>query len=910
MHSLPFFWWFSQRALCRAAVPQAPALIARMGANSPAAVPCLLAGCVAVYQQASGSSSIAAVCVNAVRQLANLSPREGSRALAMLRQQNESCMLELQLELAIRHDTMAALCLLIEHLSRDDNFTNSVVSTGSIAPRRNFTSVEKVVSPSNVGNSSLRERLRENPNLLGRAVQCLCHELSDKSAPLGRISMVLTAYTLLLTRVPNAQAVESAPLGGPEQLLACLEEMRRLLNISHQEVAVDAPRTSQIHRANDLLVVALISTVSIFIPVEDCLAPDHIEEKVLDLIKQALKLRGASTSTGVLLTRVALALKYADARSLCEIIETTLNSSDDAKADSLSNSFYFTARLTKLCAWLATKGIFESEYAGENFYDGHNVFDPCVALQMIECKHVPDLVKAVTVKRFLSRVLSEPSFALLFLRFPLAASFVEKASLLLRKGQERKLPLVLPVQVEALATQALLRDSRSPGQITSLFLIQVFYCFLFSESDPCSPFRFDPRMLPLKQVYLYCLRPSVKNLNERFASGLNNFIDRSCPDVRRAQQYLRLKSRGRFIVAYHATAPGEGRKRQFAKLLKKFMAESHVDPCGLKAEAAFIEASHFLSDGDLISISASALISRPFSPPPFLTYPMLYRDPLSILKCPLDVWSRRGVRRIALAILTSLLDTNNSIVREEKAASEDVIAEFLSSRNELIVRSLLSVATSHPAERNRSYCQCGMTSGLIRKMIGCCGGLSALLVKHGLSESELDWMIESVPEIVEDTSALRGVLAERSPLTAAERVVAADGILRVVIAHGHRSNGDDEVLAYAALTQLVSSFFLIVGPVGVPVNTLVGEGNGLDATQVSRKAAFRMLNCLQKVNGSRIRLKNACAISLHKFMGMCKGESIVGAVPSAIAGRQKSLLKDLVDSVGKALDGMGSGIQN
>ena len=99
----------------------------------------------------------------------------------------------------------------------------------------------------------------------------------------------------------------------------------------------------------------------------------------------------------------------------------------------------------------------------------------------------------------------------------------------------------------------------------------------------------------------------------------------------------------------------------------------------------------------------------------------------------------------------------------------------------------------------------------------------------------------------------------------------------------------------------LASFFLIVGPVGVPVNTLVGEENGLDATQVSRKAAFRMLNALQNVRGYRIRLKNECAISLQKFAGMCKGESIVGALPAAIAGRQKSLLKELLESVGKVL---------
>ena len=285
---------------------------------------------------------------------------------------------------------------------------------------------------------------------------------------------------------------------------------------------------------------------------------------------------------------------------------------------------------------------------------------------------------------------------------------------------------------------------------------------------------------------------------------------------------------------------------------------------------------------------------------------MLYRDPLVVLKCPISIWSRRGTRRIALIVLMSLLDINEELLRQT-AKCDETRDEFLSSRNELVVRGLLSVAASPSVKMDGSNYSCCLTSGFIRLLVARQRGLASILVKQPLSETQLDWMIESVPELMEDANALGGVLAERTSLTMAERIVAADRILRIVIAHGYRHETQSETLAYAALTQLLSCFFLTVGPVGVPVNALVGEGQ-LDATQVSRKATFRMLKALQKVRGYRVRLRNECVLSLQKFAGMCKGEGVVGNIQCAITNRQKNLLKELLDITAKALDAMSSSI--
>jgi hypothetical protein len=137
----------------------------------------------------------------------------------------------------------------------------------------------------------------------------------------------------------------------------------------------------------------------------------------------------------------------------------------------------------------------------------------------------------------------------------------------------------------------------------------------------------------------------------------------------------------------------------------------------------------------------------------------------------------------------------------------------------------------------------------------------------------------------------------------------ADSILRISIMHGHLIELKAQNLVCATMSQMIASFFLIIGPSGVAVNTLlVGEGEDLDASQVSRKTAFRMLRALQKVRGFRSQLRNECALSLQKFAGMIKGEVVVGTLPAAIANRHKALLTDLLDAVAKALDAMGSGI--
>lgn len=169
-------------------------------------------------------------------------------------------------------------------------------------------------------------------------------------------------------------------------------------------------------------------------------------------------------------------------------------------------------------------------------------------------------------------------------------------------------------------------------------------------------------------------------------------------------------------------------------------------------------------------------------------------------------------------------------------------------------------------------------------------------------------LIDYVPESIRDADALALLLAEHSSLSAAEKLETASAALRIAIAHGHLNESAGKILTYTALTRLVSSFFLVVGPVGVPVTALDDE-DGRGSTQVCRNATFRMLRALPNVRGSREGLRNECGLVLQKLANLCKGESIMTGVSGPVASSRKKLLKDIYDAVTRAANAMGASIK-
>jgi hypothetical protein len=175
-----------------------------------------------------------------------------------------------------------------------------------------------------------------------------------------------------------------------------------------------------------------------------------------------------------------------------------------------------------------------------------------------------------------------------------------------------------------------------------------------------------------------------------------------------------------------------------------------------------------------------------------------------------------------------------------------------------------------------------------------------MLLKQGLEETDLDWLVENVPEtMINDPQDYLSMLSERSPLTAAERLVAADAIVRLAIVHGNNSEEGATMMLSASLSKLVDSFYVILGPIGdIPVNSvLAADDSSADTVQVARKAAFRILKALTKLRGTGTRMKKEAGTALHKLASMCKAES-------ASSGRRK-LVNQIFDATSRAAAAMG-----
>lgn len=169
-------------------------------------------------------------------------------------------------------------------------------------------------------------------------------------------------------------------------------------------------------------------------------------------------------------------------------------------------------------------------------------------------------------------------------------------------------------------------------------------------------------------------------------------------------------------------------------------------------------------------------------------------------------------------------------------------------------------------------------------------------------------IVDFVPESIQDAESFAVLLSERSSLTAAHKLETAAAALRIAIAHGSQDESMAKSLTYAALTRLVSSFFLVIGPVGISVDALDDEG-GTDVTQTCRNATFRMLGALQNVRARRTGLQNECGICLQKLSNLCKSETMMAGVSGPAANMRKKLLKDIYDACTKAANAMGTGIK-
>lgn len=248
-------------------------------------------------------------------------------------------------------------------------------------------------------------------------------------------------------------------------------------------------------------------------------------------------------------------------------------------------------------------------------------------------------------------------------------------------------------------------------------------------------------------------------------------------------------------------------------------------------------------------------------------------------------------------VLFHLFRVNDALVESVSEDHEESAEEFRTSRNVLFVRCVLALMEKCPTIRS-----CSFASGFIRASVSECPGIGAAIVREGMGDAELDWFIINVPEVMSVGNAYQNLLALPTIPTASERLLAASAVLRISIIHGHRDEVKAQEMALSAISVLISNFFIVIGPVGVPVSTFVGED------KFCRGAALRMLKSISHVRGQRQGLRNECVMALQKLARLCKGEEIVGGLPASLANRQKVFLREMLDGINKALFALGSSL--
>jgi hypothetical protein len=893
-----------------------------MGANCPASVPSLLLGCVEAYSLAitHGNSSIANVAKQGTRALAKLSVRERSRVRNKLLA--SGIMFDVQLILAMEADATSTACLLIMHLTGDERLAsqskNDTGRNGKEESRHkseqtsgdassDFRSREKAYSPISEGQEpTLQLLLLSKPVLYRDTLSFFANEFARvvthfEAISTGKLRLLLKAYGWLLL-VP----AKKSPKCDPAQYLleTLLPKLKSLVEKIKERVAAEKSKDAQTlvdGNVLNLLRCTLVLTLARILDGSD--QPNVATESSTEVLTLMRELPSLSKKSDGFRYCLDNAVNDCNPFGLFQHIMETLTGSKIQDHQRSKGSFpAIESGLQTLC------DLSQDESSRKVNDDQEIDLESRLSSLMLAIQEVSGDADESLVSRSettLRSVLSDNGLAS-FIQNDIISLFVTEATKFLSSKEKLKVPLVMSSQLEMLAyklTFARRLAGESPDNMESKFFLQILHAFEYLDQDARSPFAFDPRSLPMREALNLSKALSNPLKTHFLESRLHELVGKHCPDILAQARLLEFQREERCSTRFDSISRSEIIDSLYFSLRSFVEGSKNDDEDAYSMEGMFLQAKSRLSDADLCCTVVSSFLAFKNKPRPSLTYPRLCRDPLVIFKCPMKVWRCKGLRRIVLTILLSLLESNSAIITSASPLEESA-DELIAARNALVVRCLLVMMSGVDAEVSVSHCS--MTTSVIRSLVKGHHGLVALLIKQGLPENALDWLVEYVPETMNDSQDLLNLLSQQSSLTPAERLVAADAVIRIAIVHGHCNETEAGYMVYSALSQLVDSFFLVVGPVGVPVIALISGESGLDITQIARQAAFRILKSLLKVRGRRAGLRRECGMALQKLASLCKGESAFSGLANAVAGRRKALLKEIFDAAMKAANAMGS----
>jgi hypothetical protein len=893
-----------QAALCRSAVPQASDLIARMAANCPSATLMLLRGVLETYRRAlkESHSGIVAACKSSVVALAVLSVRETKRVVAVLKR--EEVMVDICLDLCLQSDRLSAATLVIESLSR----------SATVMPVKPIIDVDDeledkevpIIPPSFI----LASLLENNPELLGRTVDGLTKgitESSSSSSPSviwGRVNVMLSAYIWIICKVKFDRLHKKKCVGNMLMSMTngCQELSRVLLALN-----AGSGKALDVHfmdRPFRLIVCATVCTLSqsFAVPMAEDVARE-LRDASWSTVEVLLTCEALSAESQSFCQQVQLFLQHQDALCIQQLIfEVLLDHQSVAVTDERQQVHEdgLTTIINGMCSWVHAKNLLPAADLGDTTHSP--CYEDLESIAVVfDSATIPDDVRAREAKKMLQYIVLDESKVHSRVANPMLSRVIELATTVLSTSKGYECPLVLPLELEKLCIS--LADTFEMSQASSIVLmVKIMYCLYFCKLCPKSPFAVDSRCLPMRKLVDVMDNDSISCFSRPFRDAFRELCLHAMPEVAKQSASWRLFQQEKCAFRQTKTT-----KADLRDALRRMVKDSSWDPDGVICEWLFVSARVSLSEGELISTVASALWSDVHSPPMPFSYVQLCKDPLAIMRCPLQLWSCAGIRRVVLCCLSSLLDSNDSLV-SSLAPSTEVEREILASRDVIIARSLISTLTSTHESVPYSMRHCPATSLVVRRLISQSYGVVAALVKMSMDNHIVDWMLEMVPEAMDHISALKFLLYDDETLTNTEKLLVSDKILRIVLVHGHRSIEAPELIV-STLNQLLASFYLIIGPVGIAVNTLlVAENAGLDATQLTRQAAFRMLKAIPLAKGYSLQVRSDCVALLQRLVDMCRGDSTLG-LPVNMTTRQKKLVKDLTEAAGKSANALGVTVQ-
>jgi len=755
-----------QTALCRAsAAHQSVVLIGRMGANCPSAVPCLLRGCIDAFVTATSDdtkahATIANTAKAAVRSLASLSRRESFRTRTILQQSN--VMVDVQLELAIGQDPIVAACLLNTHLSKYALLRLKEESTQlDIAAEKRGDSWQRPSdSPSEApfmgkdmnyvtgpltGQSktaSLKWLLEDNPVLLRKSFACILeairnsNETSTSSKLSGRTIILLRAFSFLML-FGGAWKVDST---GDLFTSDVIEGVCRELDLLRCEIfkkATDTDQEAASKSENDdyyrYLVCACLSMhARVAFASGDAGSLPVSTDKCLDFVFDT---RSISLRSDVFSSKVASMLKSSRGIAVCDLILDTLTAETGCSFHDKAMDEGFVAMCKAACSLPNLDSIIQ-----KGITDAAAMEDSSALLLHVEAER-----NYIRADQFTRSILNDPVRSNKMLNSKDICHVLQSAVVAIKTRGGSTIPHILPVQLQSLSLKIDWRkdDTRSPQpSLDSQYLLQTLYCLYFVDEIPKSSFAIDPRDLPLKETLeLAEWRLEHNHVTFEVESELQRLVEKLAPEVSSQIDMAVVRGESTSAKALASTSGQSFRYTHCNALsdsIREGIRDMDKDPSGTLAEKAFAYASRQLTSSDLMLTAVKALVASPNVPLPFMTYPGLCKDPLVLLKVPVAVWRCKGLRRIALCILSNLLRANDSLIAN-MSLTDGVAAEVLLSRDAIIVKCLIMASVGGVGrDRLRPFTD-SMLIAMVRGMVARHVGLVAQLVKHGRNDTIVDW---------------------------------------------------------------------------------------------------------------------------------------------------------------------------